>query len=421
MTTKAWIKALQTGGPEPGEGSSDAERKTACAGSQAHGMMLGLPWRRKSGRWRAVLCLSSVPFDAFGSFQVEPPPRPGRQRFGVQVMFSDHQPAPGSTARDAVDAKDKVRTGDGGVREQEHQAERLRTALDDINRPQQDEPDLTEPSPSAPPFASIWAIRETAEHRELELGHEPPPPPSPPVAHHPDDAENHNRVLQVLDEVLTPSENLYGPRDEDDGYDEVGTSDDADPADFPVRGPRHEEFADEDEEEDEEALRCCGCGGANARRDRDPDVDCDKQEQQTGALKRRRAVRDSGGGCCGWVQDADGVGPMARPRKSRDVLCMALFVLCWLVWVVLVWTMVTDGCPDKCNDPRRLIYGADSVSNELCGFGSQVALSGLMCGLVRCNAVFSPSVQIVTTRLSYFCWLRRRTGVSFSSRTRRIQ
>ena len=38
---------------------------------------------------------------------------------------------------------------------------------------------------------------------------------------------------------------------------------------------------------------------------------------------------------------------MAKARKSRDVLCMFFFVLCWVVWLALVWTTITDGCPDK--------------------------------------------------------------------------
>ena len=38
---------------------------------------------------------------------------------------------------------------------------------------------------------------------------------------------------------------------------------------------------------------------------------------------------------------------MAKPRKCRDEMCMVLFVLCWIVWLLLVWTTITDGCPDK--------------------------------------------------------------------------
>jgi hypothetical protein len=48
-----------------------------------------------------------------------------------------------------------------------------------------------------------------------------------------------------------------------------------------------------------------------------------------------------------YIYIITGLGPMAKPRKCRDVMCMVLFVLCWILWLLLVWTTITDGCPDK--------------------------------------------------------------------------
>jgi preprotein translocase subunit SecG len=53
-------------------------------------------------------------------------------------------------------------------------------------------------------------------------------------------------------------------------------------------------------------------------------------------------------------------------RKPRDILCLLLFLIAWLGWIVVAAMAVTDGCPDNCNDPRKLIYGYDSQAC-MCG------------------------------------------------------
>ena len=44
--------------------------------------------------------------------------------------------------------------------------------------------------------------------------------------------------------------------------------------------------------------------------------------------------------------------------------------ICIYIYIFIIHVNIT-GCPEKCNDPRRLIYGADSHTHELCGFGAQ--------------------------------------------------
>mmetsp|Transcript_28376 Transcript_28376/g.91793 ORF Transcript_28376/g.91793 Transcript_28376/m.91793 type:complete len:812 (+) Transcript_28376:657-3092(+) len=76
-------------------------------------------------------------------------------------------------------------------------------------------------------------------------------------------------------------------------------------------------------------------------------------------------------GCCAGALRPDGCGPMAKPRKCRDVACFALFVIAWVVWLLMFWVLATEGCPSSCNDPRRLIFGTDSVTGETCGTGRE--------------------------------------------------
>mmetsp|Transcript_2338 Transcript_2338/g.6220 ORF Transcript_2338/g.6220 Transcript_2338/m.6220 type:complete len:881 (+) Transcript_2338:94-2736(+) len=53
-------------------------------------------------------------------------------------------------------------------------------------------------------------------------------------------------------------------------------------------------------------------------------------------------------------------------RKCRDIFCLLLFIIAWVAWLILAIMAFTDGCPDQCNDPRKLIYGYDS-SGCRCG------------------------------------------------------
>lgn len=80
-----------------------------------------------------------------------------------------------------------------------------------------------------------------------------------------------------------------------------------------------------------------------------------------------------------WSRSArpDGRGPMGKPRKCRDLLFLLLFVLVWGGWLVLGWVVITDGCPGSCNDPRRLIFGTDSITGEVCGTGNQTGKARL--------------------------------------------
>ena len=61
------------------------------------------------------------------------------------------------------------------------------------------------------------------------------------------------------------------------------------------------------------------------------------------------------------VPDIDNV-----KRKPRDILCLLLFLVAWVGWLIVAMMAVTDGCPDNCNDPNKLIYGFDSKAC-MCG------------------------------------------------------
>ena len=61
------------------------------------------------------------------------------------------------------------------------------------------------------------------------------------------------------------------------------------------------------------------------------------------------------------VPDIDSV-----PRKPRDILCLLLFLVAWIGWLIVAMMAITDGCPDNCNDPRKLVYGFDSQAC-MCG------------------------------------------------------
>jgi hypothetical protein len=51
-------------------------------------------------------------------------------------------------------------------------------------------------------------------------------------------------------------------------------------------------------------------------------------------------------------------GPANAKRGCRDILCVIIFLVAWLAWIILAAMAVTDGCPQDCNDPQKLIYGS---------------------------------------------------------------
>mmetsp|Transcript_58692 Transcript_58692/g.120049 ORF Transcript_58692/g.120049 Transcript_58692/m.120049 type:complete len:670 (-) Transcript_58692:2-2011(-) len=53
-------------------------------------------------------------------------------------------------------------------------------------------------------------------------------------------------------------------------------------------------------------------------------------------------------------------------RSCRDIFCLLLFLVCWLAWLIVAIMAFTDGCPDNCNDPSKLVYGFDS-NGCMCG------------------------------------------------------
>jgi len=59
-------------------------------------------------------------------------------------------------------------------------------------------------------------------------------------------------------------------------------------------------------------------------------------------------------------------GPITQGRKCRDVLCLLFFVVFWGVWIIGAYLAFSDGCPDNCNTPLRLVYGYDSAG-QMCG------------------------------------------------------
>mmetsp|Transcript_60527 Transcript_60527/g.143932 ORF Transcript_60527/g.143932 Transcript_60527/m.143932 type:complete len:950 (+) Transcript_60527:231-3080(+) len=59
-------------------------------------------------------------------------------------------------------------------------------------------------------------------------------------------------------------------------------------------------------------------------------------------------------------------GPTTAKRGCRDILCVIIFIVAWLAWIIIALMAFTDGCPDNCNDPQKLIYGFDS-SGCMCG------------------------------------------------------
>jgi hypothetical protein len=49
-----------------------------------------------------------------------------------------------------------------------------------------------------------------------------------------------------------------------------------------------------------------------------------------------------------------------------QIFCLLLFLLAWIGWIIVAAMAFTDGCPDNCNDPRKLVYGFDS-NGCMCG------------------------------------------------------
>jgi hypothetical protein len=252
------------------------------------------------------------------------PPIPAKRRKPPRVAFNDDKSATAAEAGEAgwggdlrqrspkggdsdADGAD-ARTNRTNVKAKLEKIHSERLAEDVVPAARKDVPVGV---PSAPPLHDIWAVPSAAEERSPSQSSD----------------RLYDNLAQNEDDAVE-STNPPLPRKSEHEY---------------------EDYADEDE--DEEGGRCaCGTGCAGM-------ICCGGCE-------------DLGGGCCASLHRPDGVGPMAKPRKSRDVMCMVLFVFCWIFWILLVWTTITDGCPDDCNDPRRLIYGADSHTNEMCGQGA---------------------------------------------------
>jgi len=51
---------------------------------------------------------------------------------------------------------------------------------------------------------------------------------------------------------------------------------------------------------------------------------------------------------------------MDANRSCRDILCLLLFLVAWIGWIIVAAMAFSDGCPDNCNDPRKLVFGFDS-------------------------------------------------------------
>jgi hypothetical protein len=192
-------------------------------------------------------------------------------------------------------------------------------------------------APSAPPLAEIWAH---------------PPAPGETAE------KTRFRREQSRIKAANDMESLYGNLGRDrDSPRKIHES-----HSIALAPQRHVSWSEsEDQEEGEEDEGGCRVTRSGAR---------GEKRGNCGCVGCAGMGDEGGGGCCSCLHRPDGVGPMAKRRKSRDVICMVLFVLCWMFWIVLVWTTVTDGCPRNCNDPRRLVYGTDSRTGEICGFGA---------------------------------------------------
>mmetsp|Transcript_26387 Transcript_26387/g.59980 ORF Transcript_26387/g.59980 Transcript_26387/m.59980 type:complete len:916 (-) Transcript_26387:201-2948(-) len=58
--------------------------------------------------------------------------------------------------------------------------------------------------------------------------------------------------------------------------------------------------------------------------------------------------------------------PETAKRGCRDLLCLIIFLLAWIIWIILALMVFTDGCPNNCNDPMKLVFGTDS-NGCMCG------------------------------------------------------
>uniref|UniRef100_A0A6U4PCE9 Uncharacterized protein n=1 Tax=Hemiselmis andersenii TaxID=464988 RepID=A0A6U4PCE9_HEMAN len=47
-------------------------------------------------------------------------------------------------------------------------------------------------------------------------------------------------------------------------------------------------------------------------------------------------------------------------RGCTDIFCFCLFLVMWIVWIILAIMAMTDGCPNNCNNPYKLVYGFDA-------------------------------------------------------------
>jgi hypothetical protein len=71
------------------------------------------------------------------------------------------------------------------------------------------------------------------------------------------------------------------------------------------------------------------------------------------ALCGRPAQRRLRCGCC--VRPLAPVPGPGGPRACRDVPWMVALALVWAGWAVLGWAAFSFGCPERCNDPRRMV------------------------------------------------------------------
>jgi hypothetical protein len=79
-----------------------------------------------------------------------------------------------------------------------------------------------------------------------------------------------------------------------------------------------------------------------------------------------------------------------QERKLQDCLCLLLFIVALLGWLLLAIMVTNDGCPDDCNDPMKLVYGFDS---EGCMCGKDCTSKGGPDNTGKKTALYSRSTR----------------------------